>query len=231
MRWAITAVLFWNPSLDAARSYCMLAGNDVELQTARGEVMGDLLTRAECAAVRKAAGPRLVCAKYSGEWFLTDSDALKKIGRALALSDCTALSEGSGVELYCTQASGMGTRSWYPTHLTTGERFGRFGTELADCLVLTKNSSPGVVCTNTGTYNFGGRKPTRVDERPYSDANLMGASGQQAYCVKSTANARNGFVCACNGDYCAERDWIRYDVKRKQTVGGTVPLDTCIAAQ
>ena len=147
MRWAITAVLFWNPSLDAARSYCMLAGNDVELQTARGEVMGDLLTRAECAAVRKAAGPRLVCAKYSGEWFLTDSDALKKIGRALALSDCTALSEGSGVELYCTQASGMGTRSWYPTHLTTGERFGRFGTELADCLVLTKNSSPGVVAS------------------------------------------------------------------------------------
>ncbi|MBY0371970.1 hypothetical protein K2X33_14890 [bacterium] len=218
-------------ALPPAKMHCVMFGSEVELQTMAGDRLGDPLTSSECGQARKNAGPAFACAKFGTQWFLTRVETGQKFGPSLPLSDCTQIAASSGPELYCSQKAGGGSRPWYPTHWRTQVAFGRFGTSLADCLVLTKYSVPGLVCTNTGTYNFAGRKPTRVDERSYSDSNLMGASGQQEPCTRATAESRGGYVCVCNGDFCGNTDWIKHDVARNQSMGPNTTIASCIASQ
>jgi hypothetical protein len=119
------------------------------------------------------------------------------IGLRVTEAECAHAVADANAQLVCAKFNSTDPRGWKPHHIETGHAFGRFGTSLEDCLKMVANASPGVVCTNTGTYEFRGRKPTIVNDQPYSDRNLLGSSSQQDYCIQATAEARNGWVCVC----------------------------------
>jgi hypothetical protein len=210
--------------------FCVQTGSHFTLDKGDGIAIGDELSQSQCEASAANAREGVVCAGFGGVWFATRVSPAKKFGNGASFDDCQAAVADAKADMVCTLTE-TGTRPWRPTHARTGFAYGRYGTSLADCVLLTRNASPGVICTNTGTFNFQGRKPTVVNEKAWTDANLLGASGQQAYCTKSTREARNNKVCACNGEFCAATDWISYDVASRKAVGNTSSLDSCIQSQ
>lgn len=188
------------------------------------------LTAVECQQVAEASREGVACLPSGGEWYPTLFVGDKRLGQAVSFKDCQKAVRAARAKLVCSLTEN-GSRPWRPTHTRSGLAHGRFGTSLDDCTKLTENASAGVVCTNTGTYEFRGRKPTFIDDTAYSDSHLFGASGQQEFCTRSTREARNGFVCACNGDFCAEKSWILYDLAKHTAAGSTTTLDACIQSQ
>jgi hypothetical protein len=175
--------------------------------------------------------PRLSCsAANNGKAVLTRTADGQAIGQPMAAAECEQAVANASLEVVCAFREG-GERAWRPTHISTRNEIGLYGTSFADCIILTANASPGIVCTNTGAYNFQGRKPTIIDDQPFTRHSQRGASGQQEFCVKATKNARNGFVCVCNGDFCNQAGWVRNKFAVNQTGGPTTDLDSCIKSQ
>lgn len=166
----------------------------------------------------------LACVGNAEAFWLTRDDGVR-LGNAITQVQCDGAREASRYGLVCTRGAG---NEWRPTVIETTYAYGRFPTSFNDCLELTRNASQGLVCTNTGTYNFQGRKPTTVDSGPFRDAKLHGASGQQASCTKAVREARNGVVCVCNGDFCGQEQWIRKRLTDGAVLPPTTSLDECI---
>ncbi len=227
----VSADFAWDDAMVVPTAvFCSQAGAQFILERGDGVAIGDALSQVECEAASLVAREGVVCARFGGDWYPTIAKSTRKLGNPTSFDDCQVSVRSAHAGMVCSHTE-LGARPWRPTHTASAFAYGRFGTSLGDCLELTRNASAGVVCTNTGTYNFRGRKPTVVNEKAWTDSNLLGASGQQEFCTKATREARHSKVCACNGDFCAGDSWILYDVLSRKAVGTTSSLDSCIQAQ
>lgn len=217
-------------SFAAADVHCAAAGGQWQLQTVDGALVGEPVDETACRQAASASREGAVCARHAGQWHPTALANARPLGTATGFDECQRAVRAAHADLVCTRDAN-GNLPWRPTQIAYGFILGRFGTSLDDCLELTANAARNVVCTNTGTYGSKGRKPTVVDDKPWSDAKLLGASGQQAYCTQSTRESRSGQVCACNGDFCGAGSWILYDVVGRRAIGSTTSLQSCIDSQ
>jgi hypothetical protein len=210
--------------------FCSQIGSLFSLERGDGAAIGDALAQNECESAALVAREGVVCARWGGGWYPTIAASTKKLGNPISFEDCQSVVRSAHAGMVCSHTESS-SRPWRPTHTVSAFAYGRYGTSLGDCLELTRNASVGVVCTNTGTYNFRGRKPTVVNDKAWTDSNLLGASGQQEFCTKATRESQNAKVCACNGDFCGADSWILYDLPSRKAVGSTSSLDSCIQAQ
>lgn len=217
-------------SFAASDVTCVGAQSQWRLQTFDGATIGDAIDETACRDAATVSREGTVCARHAGQWHPTSIAYGKAMGTATSFDDCQRAVRAAHADLVCTREA-SGNQPWRPTQVAYGFALGRFGTSLDDCVELTANAARNVVCTNTGTFGFKGRKPTVIDDKPWSDAKLLGASGQQAFCTQSTRESRSGQVCACNGDFCGATNWILYDLTTRRAVGSTTSLQSCIDSQ
>lgn len=235
--WTFSALACVAPVLHGAEVNAVecvaTADNQAQLRTVSGEVVGDSMSPEQCQEIAAQAPRGFVCGRYAASWRPVSLETLKPLGHSTSRELCVQAISAASSDLVCsplTATAGADGNNWKPIKGRTGVLFGRFGTSLADCRVLTAYASPGLVCTNTGTYNFRGRKPTIVHDGAYGDKDLLGASGNQAGCTKSTHNARNNWLCVCNGDYCEQSGWLVYNAVTRKSQGPNRTIDACVAA-
>lgn len=206
---------------------CQEIAGQWSLTGTKGDVLTVVETYPLCEEIRTHIANNLLCIQMGDSWTVSSIPDSTTLIFELTKEQCFESIASSKHKVVCTPV-GSGGDKWKPTHRITGEQFGRYPTPFEDCTFLTSHAGPNVVCTNTGVFNQRGRKPTRVHTGKYTDEDLMGSSGQQEFCAKSTEASLDGWVCVCNGNNCSSSGWLMKNIQNKKTYGTTTLLSECI---